>query len=273
VRRSGAGVPVLYYIAPQVWAWHRSRVNRLAADVDCLAVILPFEESIFRKAGAHAAFVGHPLLDDEPAAQTRAAFCASVGLDPDRPLLALFPGSRVQEVERHLELFGEAAARLAEFRPGLQPVIAAGGSVPSEAYTAVSFPRTTDTWSLLRHARGALVKSGTSTLQAALAGTPLVVAYRMNALSYRLARRLVEVPHIGLVNLVAGERVVPELVQDAATPESLCAALLPLLDDGPQRSATLERLGRVRAALAPPNRRQPTGERVAELAAELIEGA
>jgi lipid-A-disaccharide synthase len=266
------GVPVLYYIAPQVWAWHRSRVGRLAVDVDLLAVILPFEEAIFRTAGARVAFVGHPLLDDETDAQPRSAFCASVGLDPERPLLALFPGSRVQEVERHLELFGETAARLTALRPGLQPVIAAGGAVPDGAYAGAPYPRTTDAWSLLRNARGALVKSGTSTLQAALAGTPLVVAYRMNALSYRLARRLVEVPHIGLVNLVAGERVAPELVQEEATPESLCAALLPLLDDGPQRSATLERLGRVRAALASPDG-IAAADRVAALAAELIEDA
>lgn len=264
------GVPVLYYIAPQVWAWHRSRVDRLAADVDRLAVILPFEERLFREAGALAEFVGHPLLDDEPPLRPRREFCASLGVDPERPILALFPGSRVQEVERHLELFGGAATAVRAARPPVQPVIASAGTVATRAFAASHLPRTDDAWSLLRHSRAALVKSGTGTLQAALACTPLVIAYRMNALSYRLARRLVDVPHIGLANLVAGSRVAPELVQEAATADSLAAALLPLLDDGEQRTATLAQLQRVRSVLASPHG-VPAAERVAQLAAELLD--
>jgi lipid-A-disaccharide synthase len=278
------GVPVLYYVAPQVWAWHRSRVLQLARDTDRLAVILPFEAELFREAGANAHFVGHPLLDRPVEARDRATFAASLGVDPAAPILALFPGSRVQEVRRHLTLFARAAAVVRARGEAVQPVIAAAGAVPAEAYAAAKLPRTDDTASLLRHARAALVKSGTSTLQAALAVTPLVVAYRMSPLSYVIARRVIEVPHIGLVNLVAGERVAPELIQEQATPDALADALLPLLRAGERRDWTLDRLRGVRAALgggahagsAPlaesgGSARPGAAERVAQLAAELLD--
>jgi lipid-A-disaccharide synthase len=264
------GVPVLYYIAPQVWAWHRSRIHQLARLADRLAVILPFEEELFRSAGAVVQFVGHPLLDLAPAGTTRAQFVERLGLDARRPLLALFPGSRAQEVSRHLELFERAARVVAATRPEVQPAIAAGGSVPANAYRDASFPLVADPWELLHHADAALVKSGTSTLQAALTGTPLVVAYRMHPLSFALARRLVRVPHIALANLVAGERIADELIQTAATPEALAAALLPLLPGGSGRARALEGLGKVRAALAAGTVGGPAAERVAALAAELV---
>jgi lipid-A-disaccharide synthase len=263
------GIPVLYYIAPQVWAWHRSRVGRLARDVDHLAVILPFEEALFREAGAPTTFVGHPLLESEPKVVSRAEFCEALGVRPTARLLALFPGSRVQEVERHLELFAAAGAAVRAARPAVEPVIAEAETVPATGYAAVPLPRTSDVAGLLHHARAALVKSGTSTLQAALTGTPLVVAYRMHPISYRVARRLVRVPHIGLANLVAGERIAPELVQDEATPAALAAALLPLLDEGPVRDATLSRLRTVRRSLSA-QAGPTTAARVAQLAAELM---
>jgi lipid-A-disaccharide synthase len=278
-RARQAGVPVLYYIAPQVWAWHRSRVAQLARDTDRLAVILPFEEVLFREAGADAHFVGHPLLDTEPEITDRAAFCAALGIDPAQRLLALFPGSRAQEVGRHLELFSETASLLQHRGIPITPVIAAVSGVPETVYGDVPIPRTSDTWSLLHHAAGAVVKSGTGTLQAALAGTPFVVAYRMHRLSYVIARRVVEVPHIALVNLVAGDRVVPELIQDAATPAALADALAPVLEPGPARERMTAGLKRVRAALTRPARTaaEPgqggAAQRVAALAAELVENA
>jgi lipid-A-disaccharide synthase len=265
-----AEIPVLYYIAPQVWAWHRSRMAALARNTDRLAVILPFEESIFRAAGATVAFVGHPLTDQPVPDPDRGAFLGALGVDPARPVLALFPGSRAQEVRRHLDVFVEAAERVRRTLPEIQPVIAASGAVPAGLYDDVRLPRTLQGWSLLHHARGALVKSGTSTLQAALAGTPLVVSYRVHPLTYFLARRLVEVPHVGLVNLVAGERVAPELLQHEATPDSLAAALLPLLRDGEARARALRGLARVREALAPQQPARSAADRVADLAGELI---
>jgi lipid-A-disaccharide synthase len=266
-------VPVLYYIAPQVWAWHRSRMKRLAETTDRLAVILPFEEELFRRAGARAHFVGHPLADLPAPIEPRAAFLARIGVSPERPVLALFPGSRPQEVGRQLGVFVAAAAHVQQRMPDVQPVIAASSAVPARAYEAAALPRTTDGWALLHHARAALVKSGTSTLQAALAGTPLVVTYRVHPATFRLAQRLVRVPHVGLVNLVAGERIAPELLQDDATPPRLAAALLPLLDpDSRERRAALRGLERVRAALASRDPSRTVGDRVADLAAELIGG-
>ena len=267
-------VPVLYYIAPQVWAWHRSRCRQLAAYTDRLAVVLPFEEQVFSGVGARAVFVGHPLLDAAPVAVTREEFCGQLGLDASAPILALFPGSRAQEVRRHLAVFQDAALRIRETHPAVQPVIAASRTLPRELYGGTPFPLAHDSRALLAHARAALVKSGTGTLEAALAGTPLVIAYRAHPLTFWLARRLVRVPRIGLVNLVAGESVAPEYLQDDATPDALARAVAPLLVDGEARDRMLEGLARVRAALAP--RQDDAGsvaERVARLAAELLAAA
>jgi lipid-A-disaccharide synthase len=270
-RAKAKGIPVLYYIAPQVWAWHRSRMRELAQTADRIAVILPFEEQIFRDAGAQVVFVGHPLVDQAPPAPDRAAFLSALGLDAGRPVLALFPGSRVQEVRRQLGVFAAAADRVrAELRE-VQPVLAASSAVPASLYDGVAYPRTLDGWSLLHHARAALVKSGTSTLQAALAGTPLVVTYRVHPLTFFMAQRLVDVPHVGLVNLVAGERIAPELLQHDATPERLADALLPLLRDGSDRDRALAGLRRVRERLAPRTPGRSAADHVAALAAELVQ--
>jgi len=266
------GLRILYYIAPQVWAWRKHRARILADLVDHLAVILPFEEPIFTRYGAKVSFVGHPLLDTEPAAGTKQAFCDAMGLDPARPVLAVFPGSRKQEVERHLAVFEEAANEVMRYVPGVQPVIAEVSAIPESHYSATKFARTRDAWGLLHHADAAIVKSGTSTLQAALAGAPMVVAYRMSGLSFALARRLVRVPHVGLVNLVAGERIVPELLQDEATPAALCDAILPFVDPThPARARALADLSRVRERLRSPDGGR-AADRVAALAADLIEG-
>jgi lipid-A-disaccharide synthase len=265
-------IPVLYYIAPQVWAWHRSRIHDLAHATDRLAVILPFEEELFRNAGANVHFVGHPLLDAPPPVQPRDAFCAALGLDPSRPILALFPGSRAQEVERHITPFAAAARRVMAERPDVQTVVGAGSGLRDSAYASVQLPRTADSWSLLTHARAAIVKSGTGTLQSALADTPLVVAYRMNALSYLIARQVVQVPHVGLVNLVADERIATELIQDDVTPARLADAVLPLLQDGsPERARALAGLARVRSKLHAPPGSPTAADRVVQLAAELVQ--
>ena len=263
-------VPVLYYIAPQVWAWHRSRAGKLAAIADRLAVILPFEEEVFREFGADVHFVGHPLAAGAKDVRDREAFCEELGLDPSRRILALFPGSRQQEIERHLEPFTEAARRVLEARWHLQPVIARSPDVDPAAYGAPPYPMTGDARSLLAHAHVALVKSGTTTLETALAGVPMVIAYRTSPTTYWLARRLVQVDHVGLANLVAGRRIAPELLQEEATPAALAAALLPLVDEGPARSAALAGVREVQDALRPEGS-ATAADRVADLAAELLE--
>lgn len=264
-------VPVLYYIAPQVWAWHRSRMQEIARNTDRLAVVLPFEAEVFHEAGAHVTFVGHPLLDVPAPTATRSEFCAQIGSDPARPILAVLPGSRRQEVRSHLALFAAAAARVQQVLPTVMPVIAQAPGIGA-ADLQTTYPTTRNTRELLAHAHAALTKSGTSTLECALSATPMVIAYRMNPLTYRIAKRVVAVEHIGLVNLIAGRRIAPEFIQDAATPSALTAALLPMLQEGPERAAALRSLQDVRGRLAPDDTR-PAAEHVADLAVELLDGA
>ena len=266
-----SGLPVLYYIAPQVWAWHRSRMKELARVTNRVATILPFEADLLRGAGSDARFVGHPLLDLPEAAIDHRAFRAAHGFDAGREILAVFPGSRQQEVERHIEVFSEAAAIVCRDRPHIQPVIARAPSVGDDAYAGARYPLVGDSHALLRHARAAIVKSGTTTLEAAIAGVPFIVAYRTHPLTFWLAEHLVEVEHVALANLVAGARVVPELLQDAATPEALAAALGPLVDDSPARQRVLDGLSGVRRKLQSAEADgATTAERVANLAAELL---
>jgi lipid-A-disaccharide synthase len=264
----GRGIPVLYYIAPQVWAWHKSRVRDLARDADEVAVVLPFEEAFLRQAGVNAKFVGHPLLDRAAPELARGDWARSNGLDPDRPILGLFPGSRAQEVRRHLELFSRAAEMVVERDASVQPAIAVPRGIDRAAYEGARWPRVESTGGmLLQYATAALVKSGTTTLEAGIAATPMVVVYRMAPLSYALARRVVKVPHIALANLIAERRVAPEFVQDAATPDALAGALLPLLDEqSPERAEMVEGLRLIRGKLGGPG----ASARVAEIAGELL---
>jgi lipid-A-disaccharide synthase len=262
------GIPVLYYIAPQVWAWHASRAKQLARDADQVAVILPFEQDFLRRAGADAVFVGHPLLEVSPRRANRESWAASTGIDPRRRVLGLFPGSRAQEVRRHLDLFVRTAQRVATAAPDVQPVIAVAPALEPGLYRGAGLPTTDDAGGLLEFASAALVKSGTTTLEAALMGTPFAVVYRMNPLTYQIAKRLVRVPHIALANLVAGERLVCEFVQAEATPERLAPALLELLEEtSPERRRVVEGLDRMRTLLGEPG----AAIRVSDMAAELIE--
>lgn len=259
------GVPVLYYITPQVWAWHASRLATLRKIVTKAACILPFEEKLLRDHGIDATFVGHPLLDRARELPDKAAARAQLGLSPGDRVLAVFPGSRGQEIARHRHDFAGAALELQRRMPGLKVLVAGAPTVtldpaqwPFPIVRGASFP-------LLRAADAALCKSGTTTLEAAVADCPMIVAYRTNALTYAIARRLVKIPHIALVNVVAGKEVAPELVQQF-TPRTLADRLEPLLrEQSPERARMRAGLAEVRAMLGEPG----AAERVARMASEL----
>jgi len=266
-----AGVPVLYYITPQVWAWGAKRLPELARTITKAAVILPFEEALLREHGIDATFVGHPLLDRAQALPDRASARASLGIAPEEKLLALFPGSRGQEIARHLDPFVATARELQRRDPSLKVVVSAAPtvSIPAER---CPFPLVhSASFAVLRAADAAMCKSGTTTLEAAVAGCPLVVAYRTSAITYAAARRLVRIPYIGLVNVVAGREVAPEFVQDALVPARVADALAELLDPlSPRRAAMIAELQRVRASLGDAGAAERVARMITELAAREV---
>ncbi|MCC6927362.1 MAG: lipid-A-disaccharide synthase [Gemmatimonadaceae bacterium] len=260
------GVPVLYYITPQVWAWGANRLPKLERLITKAAVILPFEEALLRQHGIDATFVGHPLLDRAQALPSRAEARRALGIAEDRRVLALFPGSRAQEIARHLDDF-VATARLLEARhPGLEVVVSAAPTVTLDPARCPYRQVHGASFTVLRAADAALCKSGTTTLEAAVAGCPLVVAYRTSGWTYAIARRAVKIPYIGLVNVVAGREVAREFVQDALVPANVAATLGELLEPGSAaRAAQLAALGKVRDTLGTPG----ASARVAAMAADL----
>jgi lipid-A-disaccharide synthase len=233
-------------------------------------VILPFEEKLLRDNGVDATFVGHPLLDTAASLPDRAEARRILGIDPSARLLALFPGSRAQEIARHLDPFVETARELQRRDPSLQVVVSAAPhvSIPKER---CPFPLVhAASFTLLRAADAAMCKSGTTTLEAAVALCPLVVAYRTGALEYAIARRIVTISFIGLVNIVAGREVAREFVQDALVPRDIADALEPLLDqDSPARAEMVNQLASVRATLGEPG----AAKRVAAIALSLASAA
>jgi len=260
------GIRIFYYIAPQVWAWRPERAAAMSRWVDRLAVVFPFEESLFRSAGVPVEFVGHPLLEGLEPEVDEATFRAELGLGVGDRILGLLPGSRKQEVRQHLALMLEAARRLRSARPDLAVVV---GLAPGIDGSGARITKLEDgvrllsgrTRSIEAHATACAVASGTATLETALFGTPLAVVYRVGRINYAIARRLVKLTHIGLPNIVAGAEVAPELIQDGFTAERLEHALAPWLDDPGARRRTHEALGVVRRRLGAPG----ASRRAAEL--------
>lgn len=261
------GVPVLYYVTPQVWAWGAGRLPKMAQLITRAAPILAFEEALLREHGIDATFVGHPLLDRALELPSREEARRRLGLVGDAPVLALFPGSREQELQRHLHDFVATATRIREVRRDVRVVVSVASTVDI-APERCPFPLVRDSsFTVLRAADAALCKSGTTTLEAAVAGCPLVVVYRTSPITYALARRWVKIPHIALVNVVAGHEVAPELVQDAFTPESAVPLLLPLLDrESSAHAAQQVAFEAVRDKLGTPG----AAARVATMAIELL---
>lgn len=267
------GIPVLYYISPQVWAWRARRIHTIARLVDCMAVIFPFEVELYEKAGAKVVFVGHPLLDTLESRKTRADFCATAGLDPDRKIIGILPGSRTMEVERMLPAMVGTLKLVQQDLPEVQGVIGLAPTISRadlDKYRkghAKEIPvMVNDTYEIMNHSDLLLVTSGTATLESAYFGTPLIVLYRMSCLSWWIARRLVKIPDIGLVNVVAGNRIVPEYLQNEVDPKLLSPVVVELIRSPEKLKAMTQKMREVRNRLGTPG----ASSRVAELALEMV---
>ena len=302
---------VLYYIPPQVWAWKAGRAKELAKLADRIAVIFPFEVEIFENSGqrkheilqpadgsafgeisshglqddkssassfilhpsSFVRFVGHPLLDEVGDIPPRGQFLKSIGLEPDDRVIGLFPGSRKQEIRRHLPVLVQTVRLIRKFHPELKFILAEAPGVPLDLYTRLlsdiaGIVRVSGVaHEVLAHCNASFVKSGSSTVEAAYFGNPFVVFYKVSGPSYAIGKRVVKVPFIAMANILAGEMVVKELIQDEATPENLFAAMLPLINLPDSVEACRAGLKKVRAQLGEPG----AARRVAELAGELLE--
>jgi lipid-A-disaccharide synthase len=269
------GLKVLYYISPQVWAWRQKRAHKLAALVDHLAVVFPFEAEFYAREtpSLPVTLVGHPLLDEM--SEWEEAEPQPLPVPQDATLVGLLPGSRISEISRLLPLMMQAANIMRARQPGLHFVLprAPGLSMSDlDPFLANSVPGLTvlagRAWQVMRAARVILVASGTATLQGALAGSPMVVVYKTGAFNYAVAKRLIKVEHIAMPNLIAGRGVLPELIQGQATPQALAEQGLRLLNDEQARGDMLSGLAQVRTRLGSPG----ASQRVAELALSLMEG-
>jgi lipid-A-disaccharide synthase len=264
------GIPVVYLVAPQVWAWREGRVRQIRRDVDHLLCIFPFEQHWFRERGVQATYIGHPLTRLPRPSVTREEFRSRHRLDPARPLVVLLPGSRVGEVARHLPAVADAAARLRK-TPGAEVVLAAppdflrraGSTFFRERIGAQSIQVIEgETRDAIACADVCIAASGTVTVEAAVLGCPMVTFYRVSPLSWKLGRSWVRVPYLTMVNLIAGREVVPELMQDDATGERLATEATALLSDSVKRETMRQELRRVAELLS-------TGDDPAERAARI----
>jgi lipid-A-disaccharide synthase len=252
------GVPIVYYVSPQVWAWRPGRLETLRRYVDRMLVIFPFETRLYEDAGVPVEFVGHPLIDLAMPARTRAELLAGVGLDPARPVIALLPGSRANEVRRILPRLLAASPLIAHDVPGVQVLIARAPSLEDALFDSVNEAREAGlgvavveggTDDVLAASDVVVTASGTATVQAALHGRPMVIVYRLSPLTYTVGRSVVRVSTYGMVNLVAGRTIVPELIQDRFTPEAVAREAVSLLTDTARAEAMRRDLAEMRSRL------------------------
>lgn len=266
------GIPVLYYISPQLWAWRSGRVKKIKRTVSEMLVILPFEVDFYRKHGLNVSFVGHPLLDtvsDKPDSLPY----ARLGLDPNRPVVGLFPGSRIKEITNLMPCLTDAAAELSFKMPDVQFVIPLAPSIDRNYLE--SFIRDSklnlsivedSAYDIMRMAQGIVAASGTVTLEAAIVGVPMVIVYKISRLSFLIGKALVNVPYIGLVNLVAQRYLVPELVQDEATGSKIAQELLRMLTDKKYSETIKLGLAEVRMRLGEPG----ASDRAAQIVSRMV---
>lgn len=251
------GIPVFYYISPQLWAWRQGRVKKVDRYVDRMAVVFPFEPDFYQRHGVEVSFVGHPLLDVMDPPRPKEEVKTELGFDPSQSLLGLLPGSRMSEIKAHLPLMLESARRLNAGRPnGVALAVAQADSLGSGELTPFLELGPKDvklvaghTHDLQNAADVILTASGTATLETALMLTPMVVIYRLKLLSYQIFRRMVKIEHVAMANLIAGEEVVPELLQNDARPDNIVTELNRILDSPEDRRRMVEGLTLIRKKL------------------------
>ncbi|HEV2946370.1 MAG TPA: lipid-A-disaccharide synthase [Gemmataceae bacterium] len=270
------GVPVVYYVSPQFWAWRQGRVRLLRKYVDKALVIFPFEEKFYRDRGVDATFVGHPLADLRRPEVTREQYAAENGLIASKPWITLMPGSRAKEVRMNLPEMLQAADLLGdeyEFVIPVAPTISKDLilEVMKRDSGTVAIHLTTDALPALAHSRAGIIASGTATVEAAMMGTPFVMVYRVSSLTYFLGRSRVKVSHFAMVNLIAGKEIVPELVQRDFTAEKVIARLKEILPDDPARDRMIDGFANVGALLRGPSADQlHPADRAAEVVLALM---
>lgn len=274
------GIPVVYYVTPQIWAWRAGRMKTMQRHVTLALPIFPFEEALYQHAGVPVQFLGHPLVDRVPAPSADPAAAAAhqqalrrdLGLDPRRPVVALLPGSRHNELSRLVPPMAEALPRIAAGAPGVQFVVACAPGRHADEFapllaaapgTPVAHARTDD---VLAAADVVITASGTATAQTALHARPMVVIYKLSPLTYALGKPLVTVDTYAMANLIAGARVVPELIQERCTPEAIAAETLRYLTDRDHWTRTHVRLAETRAKLGAPGSTGRVADAVIEVA-------
>jgi len=269
------GVPIVYYVSPQLWAWRPGRLQTMKRLVDLVLVIFPFEESIYERAGIPVRFVGHPLVDLARAERPRGPFLRDHGLQPDAPTVALLPGSRPNELRRIAPVMAAALPGIRARVPRVQFIVARAPTLPDDLFTAfpdsVVVPDATD--EVLAASDVVITASGTATVQTALHQRPMVVVYRVSPLTYRLGKPFLKVDTYAMPNLVAGRRIVPELIQGDCTPGRIASEAIALLTDADRYSRTREALRAVRERLGAPGASGRAADAVLEVAAGTPRGA
>lgn len=251
------GIPVYYYISPQVWAWRSGRIDTIRKFVRKMFVIFPFEEKIYTERGVPAEFVGHPLVEEPPILQPKSEFFQKFDLDPDRPLAGILPGSRTNEVSRLLPPSIDAVTIINDTLPEVQFAVARVKHLPDSLYAPLENLSGVKVisghpYEIMAYSDAAIVASGTASLETAMMGTPLVVIYKVAALSYIMAKMLVEVEHIAMPNLVYGDRVVPELLQNQANGPSIASWIMTYLTDDHYTAEVKTKLHTIREKLGEP---------------------
>ncbi|MCU1285487.1 MAG: lipid-A-disaccharide synthase [Acidobacteriales bacterium] len=257
-------IPMVYFVSPQLWAWRKGRIKQVRKYVSKMLVIFPFEERFYGDHGVDAEYVGHPLADLKPSVPDRQQYAKENSLDPNKQWIALLPGSRKQEIERHLSTLLQVADALGANFEYLLPVASTLDPAWLQSQTRQSrIQLVKDAPTALSLARASIVASGTATVEAALAGNPFVVVYRVSPLTWALGRRLVSLPNFAMPNLIAGRTIVPELIQSDFLPSNVVTKLNELIPDGPARIQMIADLAEVRRMLHPASSSETAADRAA----------